>query len=488
MRRRWAVGGTVVLVVAVAGGVALAGALGGGAPKVTYLTATARVGDVVSTVSVTGSVQPVETYALAFGQAPVRNPKASSASGVGTPSAQQWTVDSVRVRAGDQVTAGQVLARADPADAEAALTTARLNLEAARARLALDAAPVTANAKARAKLAITQASRQLSQARTAQAQAAATGRLAVAQAEAVVADAQAKLADDQAASLPATVTSADGAAVKQAQWALAAARQQASGANSQAAAAVQNAQLGVQSAQLAYDGTTAVNTDAAVAADRVAVAQAETAVSNAQTTLDRLTLTAPIAGIVSSVAIQPGDVVSGTVIVLRGAALEVVASVTEADLPAVRPGQPADVAIGALGVSAKGAVTEVDVANATKSASGVVSYSVTVSLPSAPERTAPSMTADVAITTATAAGVLWVPTSAVGGAAGAYTVQVLDSPGKTHAVAVGVGLMTPAQAAITSGLAAGTTVVTGVVTAKDLVTTFPTGPGGGTPAPAATGQ
>lgn len=486
MRKRVVVGGAVALVVVVAGGALAAGALRGQAPTVTYLTATAAVADVVDTVSVTGSVAPVSTYGLAFGQAPARNPKPSVTGSSSSPTAQQWTVETVSVKAGDTVAQGAVLAKADTADAEATLATAQLNLDAAKAKLALDSKPVTATNKAKAKLAVTQANRALSQARSSQSQTASNGRLAVSQAQAVLSDAQRKLDDDKAAGALPPVIDADEAAVKAAQRALASARQQASTANLQATAAVQTAQLNVQSAQLAYQGTTNVNVDAAVAADKAQVSQAETAVSNAQETLDRLTITAPIDGTISSVTIQPGDTVSGTVITMRSADVEVDASVTETDLPAVKVGQSAAVTINALDASVKGTVSKVDLAGATKSASGVVSYAVTIALPSAPGGVAPSMTADVDITTATAAGVVAVPASAIGGTPGAYTVQVYDGPGQAHAVPVEVGLMTATQAEVKSGLAAGTTVVTGVATAKDLVTTFPAGPGGGTtrtPAP-----
>jgi len=489
VRKRVVLGGVVIVAVVVAG-IALARLLSPQTPGVTYLTATASLADVVDTVSVTGSVQPVETYALAFGQAPVRNPRPSAAGSPASATGPLWTVATVNVKAGDTIAQGAVLATADTSDAAAALAMAQLNLAAAKARLAQDSQPVTANARARARLAVTQAAKQLSQARTTQSQTAVSGRLAVAQAQAVLEDAQARLADDTAAGQPPSVITADGAAVKQAQRALATTKQQTSSANTQAAAAVETATLNVQSAQLAYDGTTTANADAAVAADRVSVSQAETSVSNAQTTLDRLTLTAPIAGIVSSVTIQPGDAVSGTVITLRSAAVEVAASVTESDLPAVKVGQPASVTIGALGVSAKGTVSLVDLAGATKSAAGVVSYAVTISLPSAPAGVAPSMTADVDITTAAEIGVLSVPASAIGGASGAYTVQVYDGPGAVQAVPVEVGLMTTTLAEIKAGITAGTTVVTGIATAKDLVTTFPTGPGGSTrtATPAASGQ
>ena len=485
MRKRLVIGGVGVLAVVLVGGGLLARSTSQ-TPGVTYLTATAAVADVVDTVSVTGSVAPVVTYSLAFGQAPARNPKPSATGSATSPTAAQWTVSAVNVKAGDAIAEGAVLATADTSDAQAALTTAQLNLTAARARLTLDSKPVTATNKAKAKLAITQANRGLSQARTAQSQTAASGRLAVSQAQAALSDAKKRLADDRAASAPPTVIAPDQAAVKQAERALATTRQQAATANTQASAAVATAQLNVQSAKLGYQGTTSVNTDAAVAADKASVSQTETAVSNAQTTLDRLTLTAPIAGTVSTVTIQAGDVVSGTVITLRGTDVEVDASITETDLPAVKTGQPATVTINALGASVKGTVSKVDLAGGTKSAGGVVSYAITIALPTAPAGIAPSMTADVAITTAIATGVLSVPSSAIGGTAGAYTVQVYDGPGTAHAVAVEVGLMTATQAEVKSGLSAGATVVTGIATAKDLVTTFPTGAGGGTRTPAPT--
>jgi macrolide-specific efflux system membrane fusion protein len=483
VRKRVVVGGIVALAVVVVGGGIAARSLGGQTPTVTYLTAQAAVADIVDTVSVTGSVAPVSTYGLAFGQAPVRNPKPSATGSSTSPTAQQWTVASVTVKAGDPVVAGAVLAKADTSDAEATLATAQLNLDAAKAKLALDSKPVTATNKAKAKLAITQANRALSQARSSESQTASNGRLAISQAQAVLSDAQKKLSDDQGSGALPPVISADEAAVKAAQRALASARQQAATANLQATAAVQTAQLNVQSAQLAYQGTTSVNVDAAVAADRAQISQAETAVSNAQETLDRLTLTAPIDGTVSSVTIQEGDVVSGTVITMRSADVEVDASVTETDLPAVKAGQTAAVTINALGASVQGTVSKVDLAGATKSASGVVSYAVTIAIPKPPAGVAPSMTADVDITTATAAGVIAVPASAIAGSPGAYTVQVYDGPGQAHSVAVQVGLMTATQAEVKSGLAAGTTVVTGVATAKDLVTTFPAGPPGSTKSP-----
>ncbi len=479
-RRALVIGGALVVGVGLLGMAAAGAILGSKTPQVTYLTATASVMDVRNNVSITGSLEPVESYGLAFGEAPDRSPK-PAATATGQTTAPAWTVDTVNVAAGDAVKAGDVLATADTADAELALTAAQANLAAAQARLKADQTPVSSTTKAKAKLGVTQANSQLTQARRVLSQTQASGSLAVSQASAALTDARRQLASDRAAGAPTAVITADKAAVTQASRALATARRQAASANTQAANQVAAAKLGVTSANLNYKGATNVDTAAAVAADQAAVAQAESAVADAERTLGYATLTAPIDGLVSSVTIQPGDSVSGTVIRLRGTALEVAAAVTEADLPSVRAGQPADVTISALSADVHGRVDSVDLAGATKSASGVVSYGVVVALDPSPglAEAAPSMTADVVITTASAPSVLAVPVSAIGGAPGAYTVQVLDAPGQVRTVPVEVGLLTATLAEIRSGISEGTVVVTGTASAKDLVTTFPTGPGGG---------
>ena len=70
------------------------------------------------------------------------------------------------------------------------------------------------------------------------------------------------------------------------------------------------------------------------------------------------------------------------------------------------------------------------------------------------------------MTTAQAADVIAIPPTALSGSAGSYTVQVVDSAGRTTATPVQVGLVTTSLAEIKSGLAAGDTVVTGTSAAK----------------------
>jgi macrolide-specific efflux system membrane fusion protein len=94
------------------------------------------------------------------------------------------------------------------------------------------------------------------------------------------------------------------------------------------------------------------------------------------------------------------------------------------------------------------------------------------------------MSADVAITIASAKNVITVPSSALEGTEGDYAVMTLGADGTPQRVPVEVGLVTNATAEITSGLEAGTPVVIG--TTADLIGTDSTDrgfPGGGVAVP-----
>jgi multidrug efflux pump subunit AcrA (membrane-fusion protein) len=94
------------------------------------------------------------------------------------------------------------------------------------------------------------------------------------------------------------------------------------------------------------------------------------------------------------------------------------------------------------------------------------------------------MTAEIAVTTASAPNVLAVPAIALDTAAdGTYTVQVLDASGQPASVAVEVGLISSSLAEIKSGISEGTAVVTGTASDRTssgtTVTTGIPGLGGG---------
>ena len=75
------------------------------------------------------------------------------------------------------------------------------------------------------------------------------------------------------------------------------------------------------------------------------------------------------------------------------------------------------------------------------------------------------MSAQVSITIASVAGVVTVPSTAVGGAGGGRWVAVLSPDGTVATRGVTVGLVDQSVSEITSGLTAGEVVVTGTTSA-----------------------
>ena len=226
---------------------------------------------------------------------------------------------------------------------------------------------------------------------------------------------------------------------------------------------------------------TAANTDQ-IRQARISVYSAENQYAQAKTTESDLrsqialaTLTAPIDGIVSEVDVVAGaDAPSGNAVVVEAQSYEVTADVVESDISSVTLAQPATITIAALGGSVDGKVAAIGRTSTTSSSTSVVSYPVTVALTGPPAGILPGMTADVTITTASVTNVLTIPSEALAGTAGNYTVRILGANGVPQAQAVTVGLITSTLAEIKTGLTAGETVVTGTTAARNATTTTTT--------------
>ncbi|HEX5823941.1 MAG TPA: efflux RND transporter periplasmic adaptor subunit [Candidatus Limnocylindrales bacterium] len=130
------------------GGIAVFMTLGGlpsgAAAATTFLTSTAAVADVTDDVAATGAIASATSWALVFGAAP----GSTAASQTGSPAT--WLVGEVKVKVGDRVTKGAVLATATNATLRAAVTTAANGVSTATIQLATaqdarDAATTTAN-------------------------------------------------------------------------------------------------------------------------------------------------------------------------------------------------------------------------------------------------------------------------------------------------------------------------------------------------------
>ncbi len=174
------------------------------------------------------------------------------------------------------------------------------------------------------------------------------------------------------------------------------------------------------------------------------------------------------------------DAPSGAAVTVQSSAFEVSASVAESDLPSLQLGQAADITITATGDTASGKVTEISPIGTSGSGGGVVSYPIVVSLPTPPAGTASGMSAQVSVTTASASDVIAVPSIALVGNAGNYSVRVLDGSGQPQLVGVQVGLVTSSLAEIQSGISDGTEVVVGTSSSRQGTGATSGGFGGGT--------
>jgi hypothetical protein len=155
---------------------------------------------------------------------------------------------------------------------------------------------------------------------------------------------------------------------------------------------------------------------------------------------------------------------------MRSDALTVVVDVAEQDVPNLKVGQKADVTITALSQSVPATITALPTEANTSSGSGAVTFPLSLALSVNPDGILPGMSASVAIVTATAKNVLYVPSTAIQGTSPDNTVQVMSN-GTPQSMPVNIGLSTNSSTEIISGLQAGQTVVTGVVNPTASTTT-----------------
>ena len=152
----------------VVGGIAVFMTVGGlpssAAATPTYLTSTAAVADVSDDIAATGAIASSNSWALVFGAA-----AGSTASQSGSPAT--WLVSAVKVKVGDPVKKGAVLATATNTSLRVSIATAtsKVNtatIEVATAQDAYDAATTTAQLR-QTKIALLNARDGLAQAKAA---------------------------------------------------------------------------------------------------------------------------------------------------------------------------------------------------------------------------------------------------------------------------------------------------------------------------------
>ena len=477
---RWQLLAIVTLLVVGLGAVGLAvfgPALAGNGTS-QYLTAAVTRTDVIDQAVANGTVSAALTYGLSFGADPHIVSDSASASGGGT-----WLVKGVNVTVGQKVTAGDVLALADDSDAQATLQLAQANLDAAQARFDTDSGGLSQTDAESAQLSVTQAEQQLASARQSRTETLRENRIRIGQSESNVTAARQQLADDRDAGAPDTVLQADRDAVQQARDSLALLRVQVDAQNRQAQDQVDSAQLALDQAHNSYDSKTEPASAEVLASDRANLIQAQQALADAQANVEAATLSAPIDGTVVAVNLVAGTTApSGDAIQIMGNDMQVTAQFAESDLPSLAVGQSATVTVSATGDELTGTLGAIDQVAAASAGSSVVSYSVTIALIDVPAKVLPGMSAEVAVTVASARNVLAIASTALEGSAGNYSVRVIDGSGDPATRQVEVGLVTSSLAEIKSGLAEGDEVIIGTTSSTTSGNGFPGDgvfPGGG---------
>jgi HlyD family secretion protein len=405
-------------------------------------TETLARGTILSTVSATGPLAAESQVSLFFG------------------SAQPAPVAEVNVALGDEVQAGDVLARLDTADLELAVTQSEQALR--NAELAL--AALTAKPRPE-DIALAEANLKLANAQVFQAtQASSKEQIEIARLNLVVAQNTLSQIDDQVDALIEQGKFAEKQRLEAQQTQardnvrIAALRYEAA---KSPRASGGSALAGVEQAKVALDkllrGPSADEREIA----QLQVAQAKTALQVAKNNLKDAQIIAPFDGVVAAVNVRVGEVAAAqlpSVILVDKRQFHIDVAVDEVDIARIAPGQTVTITIDALPNEVFTGVVETISPQSAVNA-GVVSYPVRVIVQSAEARLRAGMTSTAEIVVQTASDVVLVPNWAIRREGGKAFAGVLRN-GAVEEVEVKLGLRNETFSQVLEGLQAGDTVAT----------------------------
>ncbi len=215
-------------------------------------------------------------------------------------------------------------------------------------------------------------------------------------------------------------------------------------------------------AEASYDLTKTGTREEIISAQRALVTAERARLAGLQNDWEKRRITAPVDGIVTLVAVEPGEnVMSSQTIVMMNAKgnLEVIANISEIDIAKVSIGDPVTIGVDAFSADEiwTGIVTAIQPAETV--VDNVIFYETTIRFDAEDERLRSGMTADLDIETMRKEGVLRVPVRAVKTDNGDMYVEVLNDRGVVEEKTVEVGLETEDFAEIQSGLREGENVV-----------------------------
>jgi HlyD family secretion protein len=434
-------------------------------------------GDIAEVVEATGNLAPVSQVNVTFAVA--------------------GTLEEVRVKTGDEVEEGQILAVLDTTDlelqlaqSEAAVNVAEANLERALVGARAEDITVTQNT-------VYQAYTNVQQQEVALAAATERARLAWVQSANNLRDAQQayeniywdnrkmedKIGAENVPDINYDNEESARRAVENAEAAMEQARLSYESAKQQQESTLRTARSQASTAQANLDKllTGPLPTDVAAAQAQVEQSRASLAVTQNQ--LEKATLRAPFSGVVAKVLIDaPNPVTQATAILvlMDPTGYQIDVEIDEVDISKVVVGQRVRITLDAVqGLTLTAQVQEIALTPSV--ATGVVTYRVRVRLGAVEDLAARAgMTANVQVVTREASDVLIVPRRAVRLVEGqAYVERVVDGT-TLETVEVTMGLAEPLFVEITSGLEEGDQVfVRGVVQENQLQDMFGSfGPGG----------
>jgi HlyD family secretion protein len=411
-------------------------------------TVAVKRGTLRASVDATGSVAPETRLELSF----------KSASG---------RVAEIMVEEGDQVEAGEVLARLETADLEQALIQAQAGLAISEAQLAQTEDGASAEDVASARAALESALADYEEVEAGPSQEDIT--VAKADMEKARIALEKAQADYDKISWQAGIGASPEASILQqasvdyerarAQYELTVDRPTDSELK-QAAAQIAQAQ-----ATLADLEEQPIPEDLAIAGAQVT--QARSTLTQAQLNLEDATLVAPFGGTVADINIEVGQMVNSStpVIVLTDlTSYYVDLYIDETDIGQVRVGQPVVITLDAFpNEEIEGEVTAIKSIGTVSG--GIITYEVRVEIAPIEVPIRPDMTASATVVIEEKENVLLVPNRAIRYEEGVEYVEVLDQSGGTEVrrVAIATGASNDAVTEVTAGLEEGDLVVTNVV-------------------------
>jgi multidrug efflux pump subunit AcrA (membrane-fusion protein) len=207
-------------------------------------------------------------------------------------------------------------------------------------------------------------------------------------------------------------------------------------------------------------GSTNTDTPQQIASDQASIDTAEANLTEAEQSVNDATLASPISGTVVSVGFAGGDTVSANsstdvVSIIGTSSYEVQATLDSSQVPSVKVGQSASIAVDGVEGSVDGTVSQVGPVQSTSSG---YDYPVVVALPSSDTGLYSGASANVNISTGEVDNVVAVPTSAVQTLGTRSYVEELVN-GELRRKVVATGMVGDTYTQVTSGLTPGQSVV-----------------------------